>query len=107
MPVDFTDSTSGNESSNNLSSYIIMYFVKNFWKISQSLHFVVFIAFITVIIKSLSCYRILSIFYDLESEIWLHNTEGIKQNLFLSQMDAIYYLGKKKQWRKGLLFYKH
>lgn len=57
--------------------------------------FVVFIAFLTVIIKSLSCYRILSIFYDLESEIWLHNTEGIKQNLFLSQMDAIYYLGKK------------
>lgn len=97
MPVDFTDSTSGNESSNNLSSYIIMYFVKNFWKISQSLHFVVFIAFITVIIKSLSCYRILSIFYDLESEIWLHNTEGIKQNLFWSQMDAIYYLGKKKK----------
>ena len=57
--------------------------------------FVVFIAFLTVIIKSLSCYRILSIFYDLESEIWLHNTAGIKQNLFLSQMDAIYYLGKK------------
>ena len=57
--------------------------------------FVVFIAFLTVIIKSLSCYRILSIFYDLESEIWLHNTEGIKQNLFLSQMHAIYYLGKK------------
>ena len=69
--------------------------------------FVVFIAFLTVIIKSLSCYRILSIFYDLESEIWLHNTAGIKQNLFLSQMDAIYYLGKKKQWSKGLLFYKH
>ena len=58
--------------------------------------FVVFIAFITVIIKSLSCYRILSISHDLENEIWLHNTEGIKQNLFLSQMDAIYYLGKKK-----------
>ena len=48
-------------------------------------------------IKSLSCYRILSISYDLESEIWLHNTEGIKQNLFLSQMDAIYYLGKKTE----------